>query len=169
LFSALDWLIVAAYLLLAFFVGVWMTRTGANAWTEIAGISSAFVASLVLYALFPNTRAEYLLFWIVAFSTVTALTATLATPPESERALSSFVRRVAPFGFWGGRVAEEGAGHDFGQRFRMWLLGLVCTFSGMCGIGHLLKLNGLLGAGLCLVSVVTFALLLRSMSRSRAD
>jgi len=137
----------------------------ANAWTEIVGISSAFVASLALYAAFPDTRAEYLLFWIVAISTVASLTATLMTPPTGDSALQRFVDRVSPFGFWGGRVPEGGMSGIFGERVRVWLLGVICTFSGMFGIGHLLKLNWMAGATLSLVSAVTFVLLLKLMSR----
>jgi SSS family solute:Na+ symporter len=136
----------------------------ANAWTEIVGISSAFVASLVLYTVFPDTRAEYLLFWIVAISTVAAFAATLSTPPTSEGALERFIERVTPYGFWGGRVASAGAGGDLGERVRLWVVGVTCTFSGMFGIGHLLKLNWMAGVALSLISIGTFVLMLRWMS-----
>jgi hypothetical protein len=51
----------------------------------------------------------------------------------------------------------------------LWLLGVTCTFSGMFGIGYLLKLNWTAGATLSLVSVVTFVLLLKLMSRPVAN
>jgi SSS family solute:Na+ symporter len=137
----------------------------ANAWTEIAGMASAFVGSLVLYALLPETRAEYLLFWIVVISTTAALTATLVTPPVGEAALARFVRSTSPFGFWRGRVGEQA--DTLGERVRMWVLGVVSTFCGMFGLGWFLKLSWIAGGGLSVVSLVTFWMLLRSMSRSR--
>jgi SSS family solute:Na+ symporter len=139
----------------------------ANAWTEITGMASAFVGSLVLYALFPETRAEYLLFWIVIISTATALAATFATRPVGETTLAGFVRATSPFGFWKGRAVEQE--DTLGQRVRMWVLGVVSTFCGMFGLGWFLKLSWLAGAGLSVVSLVSFWMLLRSMSRSRDD
>ena len=67
-------------------------------------------------------------------------------------------------GAWMMRAAGRGPSGHQGERVCAWLLGGICPFSGMFGIGHLLKLNGMAGATLSLTSAVTFVPLLKLMS-----
>lgn len=137
-----------------------------NAWTEIVGMSSAFLGSVVLYTFFPNTRAEYLLFWIVIISTTAALIATFMSPPVNESTLRKFIVTTSPFGFWKGMVPQQDEKKNLFIKIRLWILGLVTTFSGLFSIGYLLKLNWIVGTALLIICLISFGMQLRLMSNS---
>ncbi len=137
----------------------------ATAWTEIAGMSVAVGMAVVLYMLFPQVRAEYLLAWIVLASAAAALGATLLTRPVDETVLRRFVERVKPFGFWRGLAAEKQARHAVAQKICMWLLGVTATFSGMFACGYLLMRTWSAGLVLASVAAVCVWLLVQMMSR----
>ncbi|HEX7119486.1 MAG TPA: hypothetical protein VF212_11900, partial [Longimicrobiales bacterium] len=108
-----------------------------NAWTEIAGMTVATVAAPVLYAVFPDTRDEYLLVAIVALATTASLVATFVTPPEPREHLARFFERVRPPGWWGGlggAASRRGA-----ARIALgWVAGNVAVFGLMFGVGYLI-------------------------------
>jgi len=140
----------------------------ANAWTEIAGMLSALAGSAVLYLLFPGTRAEYLLFWIVLLSASAALAATFLTPPVSEATLRRFIAKTSPFGFWKGLTSEQAERKNLASKMYMWILGVVATFSGMFGIGYLVRLNWPTGLALLLIGGISFRWLIKIMAESDA-
>ena len=116
-----------------------------NAWTEIVGMAVATVAALVLYALYPDTRDEYLLVAIVALSTTASLAATFLTPPEPREHLARFFERVRPPGWWGGLGGE--ASRRAARRIGVaWVGGNIAVFGLMLGVGHLLLKRTVLGA-----------------------
>ena len=62
----------------------------ANAWTEIVGMTTAFVCAILFYKVFPNTRADYLLAYIVGVSVSASLMVTLLTRPTPRKQLEAF-------------------------------------------------------------------------------
>ncbi len=141
----------------------------ANAWTEIAGMLSALAGSAVLYLLFPGSRAEYLLFWIVLISASAALAATFLTPPVSDAALRRFIARTSPFGFWKGLTPEQTERTKLAGKVPMWILGVLATFSGMFGIGYLVRLNWAAGLALLLICGISFRWLIKMMAEADKD
>lgn len=136
----------------------------ANAWTEISGMMVAFCMALLLYLLFPDVRAEYLLFWIVLASVGASLVATMITQPVEEGVLHQFIKRVKPFGFWKGMGSEKMSSQLMIRRICMWILGVAATFTAMFGIGYLLMSTWLLGLIHLIIGIICFLLLLRLMS-----
>jgi len=118
-----------------------------NAWTEIAGMTVAVIAAVVLYALYPDARDEYLLVVIVALATTASLVATFVTPPVPRDHLQRFFDRVRPPGWWsgmGGTASRRAAGWIA----LAWCAGNAAVFSLMFGVGHLLFGRWAGGAGL---------------------
>lgn len=82
----------------------------ANAYTEISGMLTALVLALILYPLFPDTRAEILLFYIATSATLVSIAVTFFTPAEPQAVLKSFYEKTRPSGFW--RKVIPGHSHD---------------------------------------------------------
>jgi SSS family solute:Na+ symporter len=133
----------------------------ANAWTEIIGMSTAFICSLVLYIAFPDTRADYLLFYIVGISVTAALIGTFSTRPTPRSQLKIFCEAVQPFGFWGDLRRPERAQSRFAERVIAWVVAVMCVFSWMFGIGALLLQRFVLGVFLLALGGGSLYLLLR--------
>ncbi len=132
-----------------------------NAWTEIVGMASAIVTALVLYRLFPETKDEYLLVWIVLVSTAAALAATFLTRPVSRGKLKEFCARVGPVGFWGdlqGRAA--GPRGRFWSLLCAWVAASLGLFALMFGVGHLLLTSVLVGVGFLVFAALALKLTL---------
>lgn len=140
-----------------------------NAWTEIVGMSVATVAAFVLYAVFPDTRDEYLLVVIVALSMSAALAATFLTTPTPRATLEAFVARVRPPGWW------LGMGGAASRRAMAWLaaafvLGSVGVFGLTFGVGYaLLGPARWWGALSIAIGAAAIALTLGATGRARAD
>ncbi len=138
-----------------------------NAWTEIAGMSVATGAAVVLYPLFPDTRDEYLLVAIVALATTAAFVATFVTAPVPRDHLARFVRRVRPPGWWAGL-------HDAAPKRAMawtavaWCAANVGVFGLTFGLGHALLGRPGYGALVALLGAVALVVTLRATSRARA-
>jgi len=137
----------------------------ANAWTEIAGMVTAFCMSVFLYLAFPAVKDEYLLVWIVITSVLASITLTVLTKPVENEVLRQFTARVKPFGFWKEMVFEKQINlHIIKKRIIMWILGVTTTFCGMFSIGYFLRGPRLTGLICSIVSVVCFWLVIRLMS-----
>lgn len=115
-----------------------------NAWTEMAGMLSAIVCSVLLYSLFPETKDEYILAWTVLTGVVFALSATFLTRPVAESKLRAFCEKVRPVGVWG-RAGGEHAGKGFLKLAGSWAAGCAGVYALMFGVGHLMLTSKLLG------------------------
>ncbi len=137
-----------------------------NAWTEIAGMAVAALAAPVLYALYPDTRDEYLLVIIVALATTAALAATFLTPPVPRDRLERFFERVRPPGWWGGLggAASRTAARRIGLA---WVAGNCAVFGLMFGAGHLLLGRPALGAALVTAAALAAWLTLAATRAAR--
>ena len=136
-----------------------------NAWTEIAGMVTAFCMSVFLYLAFPAVKDEYLLVWIVITSVSASITVTVLTKPVENEVLRQFTARVKPFGFWKEMVFEKQINlHIIKNRIIMWILGVTTTFCGMFSIGYFLRGPRATGIICFVVSGVCFWLVIRLMS-----
>ncbi|AVV78439.1 sodium:solute symporter family protein [Leptospira santarosai] len=111
-----------------------------NAWTELSGMITALILSMILYPTFPDVRSEYLLFWVAIGSVVVSVVVTLLTPSVPQDTLDAFVQRVNPFGFWKGRESEARF-KDFQKRILLWVLGTSALFFGMFSLGYFFLLK----------------------------
>lgn len=123
-----------------------------NAWTELSGMITALILSMILYPSFPNVRSEYLLFWVAIGSVVVSILVTFLTPPVSQNTLDDFVKRVDPIGFWKGEGSKKRL-EDFYKKIFLWLLGTVVLFFGMFSLGYFFLLRFWQG-GFCLIGFV---------------
>lgn len=135
-----------------------------NAWTEIAGMSTAFISSLIFYNYFPETRAEYLLFWIVILSTSASIIITFLTPPVNDHTLNRFIAKTNPLGFWKDDLRFSNQKNKIKLKLKMWSLALIVSFSGMFSIGYFIKLNFFIGTLLLVTFGISFRILLKMMS-----
>ncbi|WP_036032450.1 sodium:solute symporter family protein [Leptospira noguchii] len=128
-----------------------------NAWTELSGMITALILSMILYPSFPNVRSEYLLFWVAIGSVVVSILVTFLTPPVSQNTLDDFVKRVDPIGFWKGEGSKKRL-EDFYKKIFLWLLGTVVLFFGMFSLGYFFLLRFWQGF-LCLIGFVFLGIL----------
>lgn len=126
----------------------------ANAWTEISGMSTALVLSLILYPQFPDVRSDYLLFWTASGSVLVSILFTFLTPPVSDPVLESFVKRLHPYGFWG-KWGGEKIRSGFYARVKVWIFSLVSLYAGLFGIGYILRLEYTKGIIVLILGVAT--------------
>lgn len=128
----------------------------ANAWTEIAGLVSAVFTAGLMYSMFPELRAEYLMGVVVGVSTTASLIATFASPPVSKPHLQRFVDRVQPVGYWPG--LHGSAPIAVGAWLcAAWLTGNIGVFSLLFGGGQILLGDPAMGGVLLAVGTACLA------------
>jgi len=109
----------------------------ANAYTEIAGMSTSLVLSISLYLTLDTMKDEHMLV-IIAFSSVAvSVVCTLLTAPVAKEKLDQFVYKVKPFGYWPGHDRLEG--HK--TYILMYILATLSILTAMFSIGCLVLLN----------------------------
>lgn len=128
-----------------------------NAWTELSGMITALILSMILYPSFPNVRSEYLLFWVAIGSVVVSILVTFLTPPVPQNTLDDFIKRVDPIGFWKGEDDKKRL-EDFYKKIFLWLLGTAALFFGMFSLGYFFLLRFWQGF-LCLIGFVFLGIL----------
>ncbi|UML80628.1 sodium:solute symporter family protein [Leptospira kirschneri] len=128
-----------------------------NAWTELSGMITALILSMILYPSFPNVRSEYLLFWVAIGSVVVSILVTFLTPPVPQNTLDDFIKRVDPIGFWKGEDDKKRL-DDFYKKIFLWLLGTVALFFGMFSLGYFFLLRFWQGF-FCLIGFVFLGIL----------
>jgi SSS family transporter len=121
----------------------------ANAWTEIAGISTSMVMATGFLLFFPEQQQEYLLLFSALGSVVVALTVTFLTKPVDQAVLQGFADRVQPFGHWPQHVVTiTNQRSTFYHTMQKWTVTVVGTFALMFGTGYLLLTDYAIGIGL---------------------
>ncbi|WP_061227088.1 sodium:solute symporter family protein [Leptospira interrogans] len=111
-----------------------------NAWTELSGMITALILSMILYPSYPNVRSEYLLFWVAIGSVAVSILVTFLTPPVPQNTLDDFIKRVDPIGFWKGEDNKKRL-EDFYKKIFLWLLGTIALFFGMFSLGYFFLLQ----------------------------
>jgi solute:Na+ symporter, SSS family len=153
----------------------------ANAWTEIAGMLTGFSLALVNYiaglqgafppgqvSLFPTfmaSHAIHVICWISLFAAIASVIATLLTAPVDEELLRKFVAKTRPMGFW--KDYSEGYAPERGFGLSLWYFALagVSIYSGMFGVGYLLRLDTVLGVALLALCACSLFIVVRGMGR----
>jgi SSS family solute:Na+ symporter len=90
---------------------------------------------------------------------------TLLTKPVDEQQLRKFVEKVSPMGFWKGHNKGSVSERNFASSVFYWLQGTAAIYAAMFGIGYLLRLEYVLGAGLLVIGVVMLVLMVRGMGQ----
>jgi len=105
-----------------------------NGFGYFAGMISGIAAALVLPRIFPgpvlfHIQRDLALFpMILLFSVACCILVTMATPPDGEKVLRDFYKKVRPWGFWGpirDRVLAENPGFQPNTAFRRDMLNVV--------------------------------------------
>ncbi|MFC1491262.1 sodium:solute symporter family protein [Nitrospinota bacterium] len=109
-----------------------------TAWTEMAGMVSAFAAAVVLNMGEKPPEFAVLLLWEVSVGALAMLAATFLSRPVDRETLRAFFVKVAPPGVWG-PVREAGDPRTpVAGLIVLWLLLGAATFGGMFLLGALL-------------------------------
>jgi Na+/proline symporter len=155
----------------------------ANAWTELSGLGVGLVLSVVQYAwgksgntgsfllqLFSDDPSfikqdAWHLTCVGLIAAVIAIIVTKMTPPAPESDLREFARTVTPMGFWKDLAPNSGTERKLGETVVYWLLGTLSIYTGMFGLGFLLRAEPIKAVALIAVSAVTMVLLLKGMGR----
>ncbi len=109
-----------------------------TAWTEVAGMVTAFATAMVLNMGDRPPEFAVLLLWEVVAGGAAMLAATLISRPVERDTLRAFYAKVKPPGAWG-PVREPGeAGAPVGGLLARWALTSLMVFAGMFCLGSLL-------------------------------
>ena len=96
-------------------------------------------SSISIFPIQIASHPVHVISWISLFSCAVALTATFLTPPVDRAQLSVFVERAQPIGFWGAVGGARNDGNRLKQMAISWLLGVIAVYSGLFGLGYLLR------------------------------
>jgi len=146
-----------------------------NAWSEIAAMSTALVASVAMRLAAPFHGSEAAVFAkqtlvTTALTTVVWVAVTLLTPPEPAETLERFYRRVRPDPRgWkpiAQRVPEVTPESDLGRNFLQWIVGCGMVYCALFGTGSICLLSRRNGVLLLGSSLGCAAFLYRGLSRT---
>lgn len=156
-----------------------------NAWSEISCLVTCVTMVGVLWLLaklgiitqlsggrFDAVAFPYNLLVLVPVSLAVWLTVTFLTKPVDDERLRDFYRRVRPGGPGWKRIAAEMPELEKDAQFTMknlvlFLLSVVALYSALIGIGELILGRWALGGGLLLVTVVSAAIMWKSLSTEK--
>lgn len=138
---------------------------------------ASFITSLVAMQVVPryftagDPRIDSVVLLVtVAVSTVVWVTVTLATPPETDAALTAFYRRVRPGGPGWARISQAAG---FGREpaaggalaWTNWVAGVAAVYSSLFAIGKLLFGEYMSFAIFAAIAVVSFAWIALNLNR----
>jgi SSS family solute:Na+ symporter len=111
-----------------------------NAWSEMAAMAASAIG-FAYVRLFTTLQFPYTLIYLVAWTTVCWVVATVLSAPEPDAHLEAFYQRVRPGGPGWRRIAER-AGlprpEPVGGLFVDWVAGWVLIYASLFGVGSLL-------------------------------
>jgi len=128
------------------FLGRWLWWR-VNAWSEIAAVAAAPLASLAVKALageggpLAGVPVAYHLVIVAGFTTVAWVVATFATAPVPLERLAAFYRKTLPPGFWGpvrAAFPDLPTPPPVGRALLRWAAGLALVLGATLGIGKAL-------------------------------
>ncbi len=129
-----------------------------NAWSEIVAMIAPFFGYAYI-KFFTKITFPETLFYIVAFTTISWLIATLITKPVDSEHLLNFYRRVHPGGFgWrkiSTRINDIKGDSGYVYLFIDWISGIVLVYAMLFGIGKIVLgeyLSGLIYIGIGLLA-----------------
>ena len=103
--------------------------------------------------------------WISLCAGLASVGATFMTAPVDEKIIRAFVEKIKPMGFWKGHNEGFASERSFGLSIFYWLLGTASIYSGMFGIGYLLRLQPVPGVALLAFCLVSLVIMVRGMNR----
>lgn len=119
-----------------------------NAWTEIAGMSSALLCCLLIPSFLPGILPDHLMLYSAGISTAISLLVIFITRNnKKQKHLVNFVNKIQPVGFWGkyhNKKQAKAAVIGFWQGLKAWLMGSLGIYGLLFGLGFLLFQNYLL-------------------------
>ena len=129
----------------------------ANAWTEIAAITSGSLVGAVCWLL--DWPYHHVLLITVLVATIASIVATMLTRPVPDDALADFVSKVGPPGLWGrirGQASWLAVGdgapvYPLRRSLVTWVAAVAMLYSALFGTGYMLL--GSPGVGACLLVV----------------
>jgi solute:Na+ symporter, SSS family len=145
-----------------------------NAWSEVSAMAASFVVSLFLTFILGMRDEDPRAFaWkviiTVACSTVTWLSVTFLTAPESRDVLLAFYRRVRPSASLWGPVAREATDvvpvHDGLYNLLDWLAGCVFVYLTLFGVGKIIFGETTLGLAFLAVGAAAAAFIYWDLNR----
>lgn len=145
-----------------------------NAWSEVSAMGASFVTSMFLqFVIKWDTKNPeefaYTVLVTVACSTMVWLTVTLLTPPESDKTLLAFYRRVQPSPTLWGPIAKEASEiqprQDGLSNLGDWFAGCVMIYLTLFGIGKIIFGETALGIGFLAVATVAAIYVYWDLSR----
>ena len=129
-----------------------------NAFSELAAMIASFVIAVLFKVVDPGWAWWVELITGVSLTTVTWIVVTLVTPPSDMKSLLAFYKRVQPGGKGWGPVRELST-EFLPQPEPMWpqigqaLLGIICIYGFLFGIGKLVYGDYLFGVILLVVAI----------------
>jgi SSS family solute:Na+ symporter len=162
-----------------------------SAWSEIAGLTSSVIiangglwlgwlhnAGLVSDTLHEDIAWLYgseafapRLVFIIGTCTAIWITVTFLTRPHRDDHLNDFYRRVRPGGWWGA-VAQANPDiprESMAKNWIGWLLGVVCIYSGLFGVGYVFLAAPAKGVAFLALSAVCGWGMLKSVPAHHAE
>ncbi|MCB0269665.1 MAG: Na+:solute symporter [Calditrichaeota bacterium] len=140
-----------------------------NAWSEISAMLASLVVSIVLQSVLgmdTNDAHGFAMVMLitVGISTVTWLTVTFLTAPETDETLIKFYRKTRPGGsMWkpiAAKAPDVKADTGLSRDLLDWLAGIIMIYAALFGFGKFLLGETLIGLGLLLVAVLGFAFIM---------
>ena len=145
-----------------------------NAWSEIAAMTTALIASLTIRWFTPFQGSEPAVFAkqtlvTTLVTTVVWIAVTLITPPEPFGTLERFYRKVRPDVFGWQPIARLAPDvqpeHNLARNLVNWIVGCAMIYSALFGIGKLCLLAWKQGIWLILLSLACAAFVYSGLSR----
>lgn len=132
----------------------------ANAYTEIAAMVSALVATIFVTYIKPEDASAdfetYALLGVTLFNIIGCITVTLLTPPVDNQHLEKFINRTNPIGFWQGKQGKKD-GDSFLNSFLQWIMGLTISYGSLFAIGYVLLhqyMSAVVAIGLVILAII---------------
>lgn len=142
----------------------------ANAFTEIAAMAAALVATIFVTYIKPDDAGAdfetYALLGVTAFNIVSCVVWTLITPAVSSQQLQKFIDRTNPIGLWQGKEGKKD-GDSFSNSLMQWVMGLTISYGSLFAIGYVL-LHQYWSALISVVLVILAILWLNNNSKKLA-
>lgn len=144
-----------------------------NAWSEISAMLASLIVSIVLQSVLgmdTNDAHGFAMVMLitVGISTITWLTVTFLTAPETEETLIKFYRKTRPGGsMWkpiAAKAPDVKADTGLGRDLLDWLAGIIMIYSALFGFGKLLLGETLMGLGLLLIAALGFGFIMWDLS-----
>jgi len=145
-----------------------------NAWSEVSAMAAAFVVSVVLQTRFGMSSSDplgfaHIMLITVAITTAVWLTVTFLTPPEPQKQLLAFYRRVRPAAaLWKpiARLAPDvPPARDLHYNILDWIAGCALIYGALFGAGKVILKDYASGAVLLALAVLAGLYIYRDFSR----